>query len=108
MISWLIIGILIVCGLLLIKFRHFQHRFLLIGLILLAIFFYTTVSIVKENNNLNLSTTEGFFGAIKVYFVWLGNGFHNVKDIAGYAVKMDWTNTTSTNSTNLNLTNSSK
>lgn len=101
MISWMIIGLLVVVGLILLKFKHFKHRITLVFLIFLIVFLYTTISLVNKTNNLDLTTTEGFLSSVKVYTGWLAHGFGNLKVITGNAVKMDWasTNATFTNKT---------
>jgi hypothetical protein len=104
MISWVIIGLLVVVGLVLLKFKHFRHRLTIVFLIFLVVFLYTTISIVNRTNSLDLTTTEGFLSSVKVYTGWLAHGFDNLKSITGNAVKMDWT---STNSTFVNKTISS-
>jgi len=96
MISWIVIGILIVAGIFAIKLNHLKHRFFVIILILLALFLYTSMNLVTEKNSLDLTTSEGFFNAVKVYTGWLGNGFQNLKSLTGRAIGMDWKSTNGT------------
>ena len=44
-------------------------------------------------NELELTTSEGVFDAVKLYVGWLANGFQNLKTITGRAIDMDWTST---------------
>src|SRR3989344_221117 len=93
MISWIVIAIPVMVGIIAIKLNHLRHRFFIIILILLALFLYTSAALVTEKNNLDLKSTEGIFNAFKVYSGWLANGFENLKEVTGKIIKMDWTST---------------
>ena len=93
MISWVIIAVLLIAGFILVRVNHFKHKIFLIFFIFLILFLYSTMVLVNNSNNLDLSTTLGFFSLVKVYFGWLGNGFANLKVITANAIKMDWTST---------------
>ena len=93
MITWIIILIFIVLALFSLKLNHFRHKTFIVLLILLAIFLYATLIIVNSKNPLDFSSAQGFFNSMKVYEGWLANGFQNLKEMAGNAVKMDWTST---------------
>lgn len=90
MISWIVILILVIVGIFAIKLNHLRHRFLIIVLIVIALFLYTTMNLVSSENNLDLKTTDGVFNSIRVYTGWLANGFNNLKDLTGQAVNLDW------------------
>ena len=94
-IHWIVIVILVVIGLMVIKMSDIKHRFFILLLIFLALFLYTSMLFISQKNNLDLSTSEGVFQAIKVYMGWLANGFHNVKSLVGKAIDMDWKSTNS-------------
>ena len=85
--------ILVIAGVIAIKFNHLRHRFFIVILILLALFLYTTMTMVSESNQIKLDSTDGVLHALKVYMGWLGNGFQNLKDLTGKAIKMDWKST---------------
>lgn len=90
MISWIVVLILIVTGIFAIKLNHLRHRFLIIVLLVIALFLYTTMNLVSTENNLDFKTTEGVFHSIKVYIGWLANGFDNLKELTGQAINLDW------------------
>ena len=96
MISWTVIAILLVCGIIAIKMNHLRHRVFIVLLIFLALFLYGTVSVVNTMNEMDLSSSEGLWDATKLYFGWLANGFQNMKTITGNAVGMDWISTNGT------------
>lgn len=90
MISWIVILILVIVGIFAIKLNHLRHRFLIIVLIVIALFLYTTMSLVSTENNLDFKSTEGVFHSIKIYTGWLANGFNNLKELTGKAINLDW------------------
>ena len=96
MINVLIIGVLLVCGVIAIKMNHMRHRVFIVLLVLLALFLYGTIVVVNSTNQMDFSSSEGYWDAAKLYFGWLGNGFQNMKSITGNAMKMDWTSTNGT------------
>lgn len=90
MISWILAGILIVIALILLKFKEIRHRAGLFVLIFILLFFVITASQVYSTYKIDLKSFDGVAYAGKVYLAWLGNLFHNVKSISGYAIKQDW------------------
>lgn len=101
MISWLIVAILCFLAFFIMKLVHIRHKVSLVAIIVFLLFLYLSAIIVNRDNEFDLSTTEGFTGAIRVYFGWLVNGFQNLRVITGNAVKMDWA---SVNDTFINKT----
>ena len=95
MISWVVVIIVLLVGLILIKFKHLNYKVTLFVFLLLFLFICTTIFIVSKNNQLDLSTTQGAIKSVQVYFAWLGNGFNNLKQITGYAIGMNWTESNS-------------
>ena len=91
MMSWIVIVILVVVGIIAIKMNHLKHRVFIVLLILLALFLYSSMALVVENHSLDLKSTDGVFNAVKVYLGWLANGFQNLKTITGNVINMDWT-----------------
>lgn len=96
MMSWIVILILTIVGIFAIRLNHLKHRFVIILLILLALFLYSSISLITTENNLELNNVNSIFSAIKVYTGWLSNGFHNLKEISGKAISLDWSNSNNT------------
>ena len=96
MISWIVIVILLIVGIFAIKMNHLRHRVFIILLVALALFLYTTMFFVNSQNNIELTSTEGVFDALKLYVGWLANGFDNMKTLVGNAIGMDWASTEGT------------
>lgn len=90
MASWIILAILIALIFLVFKVRHFRHRIFTIVLILLVIFFYLTIPQVILNNDVDLKSFNGIIKAGKLYVIWLGQSFNNLKILTGQALGMDW------------------
>lgn len=90
MISWIIIGVLIVLLLVFAKLKHIRHKTFLIILVLLLLFFYISASAVIKNQNIDLGSFGGIVKASSLYFNWLVHLGGNAKQLAGNALKMDW------------------
>lgn len=96
MINWIIIVILVIVAVFAMKMNHLKHRAFILVIIVLALFFYASVTYIASRNNLTMDNYDGFIRTMKVYGGWLGNGFQNVKVLTGNAVKMDWTSVNGT------------
>ncbi len=96
MVSWIIIMLLVIVGIIAIKMNHLRHRFFIIILIVVALFFYLTMTFVTNQHQVDLTTYDGFVAGMKIYGGWIANGFQNMKVLTGNAVKMDWTSTDGT------------
>lgn len=89
----IIVASLIVLGLVFIRLKGINSKFWLILLALCLLFLFGTMSFVVSKNEINLNEKEGIFKALKLYAALLGNGFHNLKSLAGNAIDMNWTET---------------
>ncbi len=90
LLSWVLIVVLILLVVMVMKVRHFKHRAFAVIFILLLVFIYITSMNVLSGYDINLKTFTGIEKAVKVYFVWLGGVFDNMKSLTGNAVKLDW------------------
>ena len=93
MVNWIIILVAVIAVIVVTKFihfRHLKHRVTAITLILLALFLYSTFTAVIHSNNIDLKNASGIISAFKVYFVWLGQSFGNLKTLTGNAINMNW------------------
>ncbi len=96
MIGWAVIAIIILIAVVFIKVSGARHKLGLILIVVVILFLLGTASIVFIKNEVDLSDTKGFFDAVKLYFGLLGNGFQNLKTLAGNAIGMDWDDTNGT------------
>jgi len=96
MIGWVVVAIVIACGILFIKISGARHKLGLMFFVLLILFLFGTASIIVTKNKIDFSNTDGLFEAVKLYFGLLGNGFSNLKTLAGNVVGMDWSVTNGT------------
>jgi hypothetical protein len=75
---------------LIIEFKRFRHKILAVFLILLLVFTYFSFSAVIKDKGLDLKTVDGMKQAGKLYLLWLGNAFNNVKVVTSNVINMDW------------------
>jgi hypothetical protein len=93
MIGWILILLGIVAIYVVAKvvhFNHFKTKILLILAILLILFIVSTFASVLHNNTIDFKSPSGVLQAGKVYFMWLGQAFGNIKTLTANAVKMEW------------------
>jgi hypothetical protein len=95
-INWIIILILVVVGILAIKLNHLKHRSSILIIVIVALFFYASVTFIATKNNLSMDSYDGFVDTMKAYGGWLANGFQNIRVLTGNAIHMDWTSTNGT------------
>lgn len=86
----ILVLVLIVLVWLIIEFKRFRHKILAVFLILLILFTYFSFSAVIKEKNLDLKTMDGIKEAGKVYILWLGHAFKNVKTVTANAINMSW------------------
>jgi len=94
MVSWIIVGVLIVLVIIFLKYRHYQHRFYTVLILILILFFYFTASTVLSKRGIDLKTFDGVMQAGKIYLSWLWGVLGNVKNILGNVIsdvfKVNW------------------
>jgi hypothetical protein len=90
LISWIIVGVMILVILFFLKFKHFGHRTLIVILLIMILFVYLTASRIVSENNVNMKSFDGVVQAGKLYFSWLGQVGGNLKSLTGNAIRMDW------------------
>jgi hypothetical protein len=94
---------------LIIEFKRMRHKILAIFLIVLILFTYFSFSAVIKEKNLDLKTFDGMKEAGRLYFLWIGNAFTNVKVITSNAINLSWgVNETSNLNETLKLNSTSK
>jgi predicted ferric reductase len=86
----ILVLVLIIAIWLIIEFKRFRHKILAVFLILLILFTYFSFAGVIKDKNLDLKTFNGMKEAGKLYFIWLGNAFNNVKVVTSNAINMSW------------------
>jgi len=96
----IIVSVLILGIWVLVEVKRMRHKFFAIFLIGLILFTYISFSVTMKNNNVDLKSVEGLSKATKLYFLWLGSAFGNIKSITANAVQMDWSQAQVSNQTN--------
>src|SRR3989338_565364 len=88
--SWIIIATLIILAFIFLRIGHMKHRFFLIFIIVLLLFFYLTASRIFKEYDINYKSAAGMEKGAKIYFSWFGGLFGNIKAVTTDAIKMDW------------------
>ena len=86
----ILVLVLVVAIWLIIEFKRFRHKILAVFLILLILFTYFSFSAVIKGKDIDLKTFAGMKEAGKMYFLWIGNMFKNVKTVTTNAINMSW------------------
>jgi uncharacterized PurR-regulated membrane protein YhhQ (DUF165 family) len=86
----ILVLVLVIAIWLIIEFKRFRHKLLAIFLILLILFTYFSFSAVIKGKGLDLKTFDGIKESGRLYFLWLGNVFKNVKIVTSNAINMSW------------------
>ncbi len=88
--TFIVVSVLIIAIWILIEIKRLKHKLFAIFIIVLILFSYISFSVVIKEQDLDLKTPSGIIKATKLYLLWLGSVFDNMKTITGSAVKMDW------------------
>jgi len=89
-ITFFIVAALIIAIWLLIEVKRFKHKIFAIFLICLILFTYLSFSYTLSGQDINLKTIPGLTEAGKLYFVWLGSMFNNLKVVTANVIDMNW------------------
>lgn len=73
-----------------IHFHHWKNKIIAVVLIVVLVFIISTFMSVVKNNSVDFKTISGIINLVKIYFVWLGQAFGNIKVLTANVVKMDW------------------
>jgi len=86
----ILVVVLVIAIWLIIEFKRFRHKILAVFLILLILFTYFSFAGVIKGKNLDLKTFGGMKEAGRLYLLWIGNAFKNVKVVTSNAINMSW------------------
>ena len=89
-ITFIIIAILVLAIWIFVEFKRFRHKIWAIFLIALILFTYFSFTSVIKGKDIDIKTFTGMKEAGKLYFLWIGNAFGNLKSITTNAIGMDW------------------
>ena len=85
-----IVGALIVGIWVFVEVKRLRHKLFAMFLIGLILFSYISFIAVIKGQDIDMKTVPGFIEAGKLYFVWLGGVFSNIKTITSHTIHMDW------------------
>lgn len=93
MIEWILILVGVIAIFVVSKFIHFNHlkaKVLLITAIVIILFVAATFAAVVHNNPTDWKSPSSIFSIVKVYFMWVGQAFDNMRTLTANAIRMDW------------------
>ena len=97
--TWILIGVILIILLVFFKFKEIRHKFGLVFIAIMLIFFIFSFTQIYKTNGADLKTFDGVMKVVKVYFSWLGNLFKTTGEVTTYAIHQDW----GLNSSNLTI-----
>ncbi len=100
-ITWIVIGVIIVLALVLLRFDHSFRRVKTIALILIAFLIFLSVTSFFTSKDLDLKSPKGVVSALYFYTGWIGKTVGSLWDVGkdtvgmvGNAIKMNSTSGT--------------
>lgn len=88
--TFIIVIVLVLLIWMFIEFKRFRHKAWAIFLIALILFSYFSFTAAIKGKDINFKSVDGVKQAGKLYVLWLGHVFQNVKMITTNAIHMDW------------------
>lgn len=89
-VMFFVVAVAVIAVWIIIEAKRLKHKVLAIVLIALILFTYISFSVVLKGTNTDFKTVNGLVTAGKLYTIWLGNVFKNLKSITAYASQQDW------------------
>ena len=89
-IFWVCLGLLLVFLTLAFKAKEIRHKMGLLFVVMICLFLIFSAIQIYRSKTTDLTTFDGLMSALKIYFSWLGQIFHNTKGIVGYTIQQDW------------------
>ena len=102
-VMFFIVAVAVIAIWIIIEAKRMKHKIFAIVIIALILFTYISFTVVLKNTDTDLKTVNGLVSAGKLYVVWLGNVFKNMKSVTTYASKQDWKNISKTDNSTSNL-----
>lgn len=113
-VMFFVVAVAVIAIWIIIEAKRLKHKLFAIFIIALILFTYISFTVVLKNSNTDVKTVTGLVTATKLYGIWLGNIFKNMKSVTSYVSHQDWKNLNETknastpaeNQSNLELNNS--
>ena len=86
----IIIALIIALIWILVELRRFKHKFFAIFLIILILASYFGFVVTLKGKDIDYKSIDGLQTVAKLYFIWIGSIFKNLKTITANAIKLDW------------------
>ena len=89
-VMFFVVAVAVIAVWIIIEAKRLKHKVLAIVIIALILFTYISFSVVLKGTNTDFKTVNGLVTAGKLYTIWLGNVFKNLKSVTAYASQQDW------------------
>ncbi len=86
MINWIILGLLLVIGSVVLKFEHHSKRVMLVIAIVFGLLLYFSVAAIFNSADADLSSPKGVVKAVYLWAGWVGNAVVDIFDVGKDAV----------------------
>jgi len=104
-VMFFVVAVAVIAIWIIIETKRLKHKIFAIVIIGLILFTYISFTVVLRNTDTDVKTVNGLMTAGKLYGIWLGNIFHNIKSVTSYASKQDWKNLNKTDSSSISNEN---
>ena len=88
--NWILILAFVIFTIVMYKFRETGHKFRLVTITVIGLFFTISLMLIYTRNDIDLTTLQGLITAGKLYLSWLTQMFDNIVKVSGNVIKMDW------------------
>lgn len=89
-VMFFVVAIAVIAIWIIIEAKRLKHKVFAIFIIALILFTYISFTVVLKNTDTDLKTVSGLVTAGKLYGIWVGNVFKNMKSVTAYASQQDW------------------
>ena len=87
MITWIILGVFLIIGLIIIKLSYAKSKIKIIAIFLIIVLVYASANSVLSKNNIKLNSLDGYGKAISLYLGWMVDAGSSLWKVSGDVVK---------------------
>jgi len=87
MIEWIILGIFLIIGLIIIKLSYAKSKIKFFAILLILILIYASATTVLSKNNIKLNSVDGYGKAASLYLTWIVEAGNNLWQTTGNVIK---------------------
>jgi len=87
MIAWIILGIFLIIGLIIIKLGYAKSKIKVIAIFLIIVLVYASASSVLSKNDIKLNSVDGYGKAVSLYLGWMVDAGSGLWKVSGDVIK---------------------